>query len=277
MREVRLPEGQQVPALGQGTWHMGERAAERAKEVRALRRGLDLGLRLIDTAEMYGEGEAERVVAEAIAGRRNEAFLVSKVYPHNASFDGAIAACERSLRRLGTDRIDLYLLHWRGGHPLAESVRAFERLKADGKIRHWGVSNFDVDDLEALVGSENGDRCATDQVLYNVTQRGPEWAVLPWCRARGIPLMAYCPVEQGRLPAGRALARVAHRHGVDVFAVALAWLLAAPDVVAIPKAASLAHVEANRRALDLALDAADLRTIDAEFPPPDRKVRLAIR
>ncbi|MFP4125401.1 MAG: aldo/keto reductase [Alphaproteobacteria bacterium] len=277
MREVTLPGGERVPALGQGTWRMGERAAERAREVRALRHGLDLGLALIDTAEMYGEGGAERVVGEAIAGRRDEVFLVSKVYPHNASFEGALRACERSLERLGTDRIDLYLLHWRGGHPLADTVRAFERLRTDGKIRHWGVSNFAVDDLEELFACADGDRCATDQVLYNVTQRGPEWDLLPWCRARGLPLMAYCPVEQGRLPAGGALAGVAARHGVDVFAVALAWLLAAPDVVAIPKAARLAHVEANRRALDLRLDAADLRAIDAELPPPRRPVRLAMR
>ena len=277
MREVTLPDGARVPALGQGTWHMGERAAARADEVRALRRGLDLGLGLIDTAEMYGEGGAERVVGEAIEGRRDEVVVVSKVYPHNASFDGAIAACERSLRRLGTDRIDLYLLHWRGAHPLAETVRAFERLRADGKIRHWGVSNFDVDDLEELAAVADGARCATDQVLYNLTQRGPEWALLPWCRRRGLPLMAYCPVEQGRLPAGGALAEVAARHGVERFAVALAWLLTAPDVVAIPKAATPAHVEANRRALDLELTAADLAALDAAFPAPRRGERLAIR
>lgn len=277
MREVALPSGERVPALGQGTWHMGERAAARADEVRALRHGLDLGLRLVDTAEMYGEGGAEEVVGEAIAGRRDEVFLVSKVYPHNASFDGAVAACERSLARLGTECLDLYLLHWRGSVPLAETVRAFERLKLDGKIRHWGVSNLDVDDLEELRAVENGARCATDQVLYNVTQRGPERGLIPWCRAHEMPLMAYCPVEQGRLPTGGALARVAARHGVDVYAVALAWLLAAPDVVAIPKAAKPAHVEANRSALDLVLDDADLAEIDAAFPPPRRRTRLAIR
>jgi diketogulonate reductase-like aldo/keto reductase len=277
MREVTLPDGERVPALGQGTWHMGERRAARAQEVRALRHGLDLGLGLIDTAEMYGEGGAERVVGEAMAGRRDEVFVVSKVYPHHASFDGAIRACERSLARLGTDRIDLYLLHWRGGQPLAETVRAFEQLRADGKLRHWGVSNFDVGDLEELATVANGGRCATDQVLYNVAQRGAESAVLPWCRARGMPLMAYCPVEQGRLPARGALAQVARRHGVDVFAVALAWLLAAPDVIAIPKASTPAHVDANRRALGLALDEADLGAIDAELPPPSRRARLAIR
>jgi len=277
MREVTLPDGAAVPALGQGTWRMGEQPARRGDEVRALRYGLDLGLSLIDTAEMYGEGGAEAVVGEAIAGRRDEVVVVTKVYPHNASYAGAIAACERSLARLGTDRIDLYLLHWRGRHPLAETVRAFERLEADGKIRRWGVSNFDADDLAELFAVADGGRCATDQVLYNLTQRGPEWALVPWCRARGLPLMAYCPVEEGRLPTGGALARVAARHGVDAYAVALAWLLAAPDVVAIPKAATLAHVESNRRALDVALTAADLAELDAAFPPPRRRPRLAIR
>ena len=277
MRGVTLPEGEVVPALGQGTWRMGEDAARRADEVRALRYGLDLGLTLIDTAEMYGEGGAEAVVGEAIAGRRDEVFVVTKVYPHNASFDGTIAACERSLARLGTDRVDLYLLHWRGRHPLAETVRAFERLRADGKIRHWGVSNFDVDDLDALVAVAHGSRCATDQVLYNLTQRGPEWALLPWCRARGLPLMAYCPVEEGRLPTGGVLGRVAARHGVDAYAVALAWLLTAPDVVAIPKAATPGHVAANRRALDVALTAADLAELDDAFSPPRGARRLAIR
>lgn len=277
MRAVTLPEGEVVPALGQGTWRMGEQPARRADEVRALRYGLDLGLTLIDTAEMYGEGGAERVVGEAVAGRRDEVFLVSKVYPHHASFDGTIAACERSLARLGTERIDLYLLHWRGRHPLAETVRAFERLRADGKIRHWGVSNFDADDLDELVAVADGGSCATDQVLYNLTQRGPERALLPWCRARGLPLMAYCPVEEGRLPTGGALARVAARHGVDAYAVALAWLLTAADVVAIPKAATLGHVEANRRALDVTLTCADLAELDAGFPPPRGDHRLAVR
>ena len=276
MRSVTLPDGERVPALGQGTWRMGEGAARR-DEVRALRHGLELGLTLIDTAEMYGEGEAERIVGEAIAGRRDEVFLVSKVYPHNASAAGAVRACERSLARLGTDRIDLYLLHWRGAHPLAETVAAFERLRAAGKIRHWGVSNFDAGDLDELFQVPDGACCATDQVLYNLAQRGPEARLIPWCRARSLPTMAYCPLEEGRLAQGGALARVAGEHGTTPAAVALAWLLAAGDVIAIPKAATLAHVEANRRALEVELTAADRAALEAAYPPPTRPGRLAIR
>ena len=276
MRSVTLPDGERVPALGQGTWRMGEGAARR-DEVRALRHGLELGLTLIDTAEMYGEGEAERIVGAAIAGRRDEVFLVSKVYPHNASAAGAVRACERSLARLGTDRIDLYLLHWRGAHPLAETVAAFERLRAAGKIRHWGVSNFDAGDLDELFQVPDGACCATDQVLYNLAQRGPEARLIPWCRARSLPTMAYCPLEEGRLAQGGALARVAGEHGTTPAAVALAWLLAAGDVIAIPKAATLAHVEANRRALEVELTAADRAALEAAYPPPTRPGRLAIR
>jgi len=276
MREVTLPSGEIVPALGQGTWHMGERPAARAEEVRALRHGLDLGLTLIDTAEMYGEGGAERVVGEAIRGRRDEVFIVSKVYPHNASRHGALAACARSLERLATDRIDLYLLHWRGGPALDDTVAAFEQLRREGKIRHWGVSNLDVHDLEALWQVADGSNCTTDQVLYNVTRRGPEWDLWPWLAAHGLPAMAYSPIEQGRLPAGTALDHIGERHGVDRHAVALAWVLRRPQLIAIPKASRLAHVEANRRALDLELTAEDLAAIDADFPPPARKQRLAI-
>src|SRR3712207_5542454 len=191
LRTTTLPDGEAIPVLGQGTWAMGENPAARADEVRALRQGLDLGLTLIDTAEMYGEGGAEEVVGDAIAGRRDEVFLVSKVYPHNASAHGTVAACERSLERLGTDRLDLYLLHWRGSHPLAETVAAFERLRRDGKVRHWGVSNVDADEMEELSGVADGRRCATDQVLYNPSRRGIEWDLLPWCRERGMPVMAY--------------------------------------------------------------------------------------
>lgn len=276
MRTVALPGGETVPVLGQGTWGMGEDGRRRAEEAAALRRGLELGLTLIDTAEMYGEGGAEEVVAEAIAGRRDEVFLVSKVYPHNASARGTPAACERSLRRLKTDRIDLYLLHWRGSHPLRETVEAFERLRRDGKIRHWGVSNFDADDMEELRGVAGGDRCATDQVLYNLCRRGIEWDLLPWCRRRGLPVMAYSPIEQGRLPVRGALAEVARRHGRDPFQVALAWVLAQPGVIAIPKASGLAHLEANAAALDLALGPEDLADLDAAFPPPARKTPLAM-
>ncbi len=276
MRTVSLPDGERVPALGQGSWYMGERGTARAAEVRALRQGLDLGMTLIDTAEMYAEGGAEEVVGEAIAGRRDEVFLVSKVYPHNASRQGVAAACARSLERLGTDRLDLYLLHWRGSHPLAETVEGFERLREAGLIRHWGVSNLDTADLEELWRVSGGGACATDQVLYNITRRGPEWDLLPWCREHGLPVMAYSPIEQGRLAAGTALDRVAERHGVDRFAVALAWVLAQPGVIAIPKAADPAHVVANRRAAELALTAEDMADLDADFPPPTRKRPLAI-
>ncbi|TVQ34923.1 MAG: aldo/keto reductase [Geminicoccaceae bacterium] len=276
MREVQLPNGQKVAALGQGTWRMGEVPSARAAEVRALRQGLDLGLTLIDTAEMYGEGGAEEVVAEAIAGRRDDVFLVSKVYPHNAGFDGALRACARSLKRLGTDRIDLYLLHWRGAYPLAETVRAFERLQADGKIRHWGVSNFDTDDMEELWDLAGGSACAANQVLYNVAVRGPEWDLMPKLKAKDVPLMAYSPVQQGSLRAGTALDAVAERHGVDAYAVALAWLLAHGGVIAIPKAVRPDHVMANAKALELRLSADDLALIDRDFPPPSQKEPLAL-
>jgi diketogulonate reductase-like aldo/keto reductase len=275
MRTVTLPDGEAIPVLGQGTWRMGEDPGRRAAEVAALRRGLDLGLTLIDTAEMYGEGGAEKVVGEAIAGRRDEVFLVSKVYPHNASAQGTVAACERSLKRLGTDRLDLYLLHWRGGHPLAETVAAFERLRRDGKMRHWGVSNLDAGEMEELSGVAGGRRCATDQVLYNPSRRGIEWDLLPWCRERGMPVMAYSPIEQGRLATGGVLGEVGRRHGCGPFQVALAWVLAQAGVVAIPKAVRPEHVEANAKALGLELTAEDLAAIDREFPPPRRKAPLA--
>lgn len=276
MRTVTLPGGETVPALGQGTWFMGERSDRRRAEVAALRHGLDLGMTLIDTAEMYAEGGAEEVVGEAIAGRRDAVFLVSKVYPHNASRRGVAAACARSLQRLGTDRIDLYLLHWRGNYPLAETVEGFERLKEAGQIRHWGVSNLDTADLEALWRVNLGQNCATDQILYNITRRGPEWDLLPWCRERGLPVMAYSPIEQGRLPAGGTLDDVATRHRIDRFAVALAWLLAQDGVIAIPKAATLEHVTANRAAADLVLTADDLEALARDFPPPRRKRPLAM-
>ena len=276
MRTVDLPGGETVPALGQGTWRMGERRDRRAAEVAALRHGLELGMTLIDTAEMYAEGGAEEVVGEAIAGRRDSVFLVSKVYPHNASRQGVAAACARSLARLGTDRIDLYLLHWRGSYPLAETVEGFERLKEAGQIRHWGVSNLDTADLEELWRGDHGRTCATDQILYNITRREPEWDLLPWCRERGLPVMAYSPIEQGRLPRGGPLDAVAARHGVDRFAVALAWLLARDGVIAIPKAATLEHVTANRRAADLVLTRDDVEALARDFPPPAGKRPLAM-
>jgi len=270
MARVRLPDGTEVPALGQGTWHMGERAARRAEEARALRLGLDLGMTLIDTAEMYGEGGAEEVVAEAIAGRRDEVFLVSKVYPHNAGGRKLDAACERSLKRLRVEVIDLYLLHWRGSVPLAETVEGFERLRAAGKIRRWGVSNLDVDDLEEL-GPALAD-CATDQVLYNLEARGIEFDLLPFCRDRGMPIMAYSPIGQaGSLLRKQALVAVAARHGATPAQVAIAWTLHAPGVISIPKAADEAHLRENARAGEIRLTAADLSELDAGFPPPRRK------
>lgn len=262
--------GDTLPRLGLGTWRMGESPARRADEVAALRAGLDLGLALIDTAEMYGEGGAEAVVGEAIAGRRDAVTLVSKVYPHNASAAGTVAACERSLARLGVDAIDLYLLHWRGRVPLAETVGAFERLRREGKIRAWGVSNFDADDLRELAALPEGARCAANQVLYHVGERAVEWAVLPACRAQRMALMAYSPLGQGavlRQPALRALAREA---GCTPAQLALAFVLAQPGVVAIPKAATLRHVREIAAARDVVLGAALRAQIDAAFAPPTR-------
>ena len=247
VRTLALPSGEQVPVLGQGTWGMGEHRASRAAEVRALQRGLDLGLSLIDTAEMYAEGGAEEVVGEAIRGRRNGVFLVSKVYPHNASAKGTVAACERSLRRLGTDRLDLYLLHWRGAHPLAETVAAFERLQREGRIRHWGVSNLDADEMAELAAVPGGAACASNQVLYNPSRRGIEWDLLPWCRQHGMPVMAYSPIEQGRLPTGGVLGALAREHGCTAFQIALAWVVAQPGVLAIPKAARHRACRGQRR------------------------------
>lgn len=269
MRTVTLPSGETVPALGQGTWGMGEQARRAADEALALRLGLDLGMTLIDTAEMYGD--AEEVVADAIAGRRSEVFLVSKVLPENAGRRRAVEACERSLRRLGTDRIDLYLLHWRGAVPLSETLAAFAELKEAGKIRYWGVSNLDTGDMDELVALPGGSGCATNQVLYNLARRGIEYDLLPWCRRRGIPLMAYSPIEQGRLLNHAALKGVAARHDATPAQIALAWLLRQPDIMVIPKAMTPAHVRENRAALDLRLTEADLADLDKAFPPPARK------
>jgi len=268
---VTLPNGENVPALGQGTWQMAEKSKRRVQEIEALRLGVDLGMTLIDTAEMYGEGAAEELVAEALSGERDRLFLVSKVYPHNASHQGVIQACERSLRRLKTDRLDLYLLHWRGGVPLEETVAGFEELRQSGKIRHWGVSNFDADDMEELLSVPAGENCTTNQVLYNVTRRGPEFDLIPWMASRPMPLMAYSPIEQGRIPQGGALQSIARRYEASPFQIALAWLLNRPGVIAIPKASSVQHVRENYRALELTLTPEDLAAIDAEFPAPKRK------
>lgn len=264
---VRLPSGEHVAALGQGTWRMGERRERRAAEVAALVRGLDAGLSLIDTAEMYGDGGAEEVVAEALAGRRDRAFVVSKVYPHNAGKRGAPAACERSLKRLRTDHIDLYLLHWRGDIPIAETIGALEGLVTAGKIRYWGVSNLDAADMREVFEAGGG-ACATDQILYNLGRRGPEWDLIPLCRRHAVPIMAYSPVEQGALAGDRRLAPIAARHGTTAAAIALAWLLRQGDVMVIPKASRPEHVDENRAALDLALSGDDLAELDRLFPPP---------
>jgi diketogulonate reductase-like aldo/keto reductase len=280
MKTVRLPSGRQMPVLGQGTWRMGEDRAKREGEIAALRLGLDLGMRLIDTAEMYGEGAAEELVGEAIAGRRSEVFLVSKVYPHNATRRGAVAACERSLTRLKTDYLDLYLLHWRGRVPLFETLEVFAELKKKGAIRDYGVSNFDVEDMEEAFALPEGDEIATDQVFYNLQHRGVEWELVPWCRERGLPIMAYSPVghssrEQKKIFQQPALKSIAARHKATPAQIALAWVLQ-QKVVAIPKASNPQHVRENRAALDLILTAADLRKLDEAFPPPAKKIPLEV-
>jgi diketogulonate reductase-like aldo/keto reductase len=276
MHFVTLAGTEKVPALGLGTWRMGERKASRKAEVAALQLGLDLGLTLIDTAEMYGEGGAEEVVGEAIAGRRQGVFVVSKVYPHNASRQGAIAACERSLKRLRIDTLDLYLLHWRGSIPLAETVEAFERLKAGGKIRHWGVSNFDPGDMAELERVAPKGACVANQVLYHLGARGIEWDLLPEARRRGLAIMAYSPLGQAAILRNRTLAAIAARHEVTPAAVALAWVLRHEHVIAIPKASDPDHVRANAAAADLKLTPQDLSDLDKAFPPPTRSTPLAM-
>jgi diketogulonate reductase-like aldo/keto reductase len=263
---VKLPSGEKVPQLGQGTWHMGESGRRRGDEVAALKLGIDLGLTLIDTAELYAD--AELVVAEAIKGRRDECFIVTKVLPENSTRARTIAACERSLKRLNTDRIDLYLLHWRGRPRLEETLSAFEALVSAGAIRYWGVSNFDVGDMEELFALPGGDACSTNQVLYNLRRRGIEAGLLPWCGERDVPIQAYSPIEQGRLLRDRVLTGVAIRHRATTAQIALAWVLRQPDMMVIPKAATLEHVRENRAALDIELTAQDLAELDRAFPPP---------
>jgi diketogulonate reductase-like aldo/keto reductase len=274
--QVVLPNGERVPALGQGTWHMGDDRRRAAAETASLRLGIELGMTLIDTAEMYGSGHAEEIVREAVSGRRDELFIVSKVLPYNASRAGTIAACERSLKRLGTDRIDLYLLHWRGSQPLAETLEGFLRLQRDGKIRHHGVSNFDRRDIEEWAGLSGGDGVAADQVLYNLATRGIEWDLVPWCCERGVPIMAYTPLGHGRMLDNPALAEIARHHAATPAQVALAWLLSRDGTIVIPKAARPEHVRENRGALDIALSAEDLAAIDRAFPPPRRKSTLGM-
>ncbi|HEX5126734.1 MAG TPA: aldo/keto reductase [Rhodocyclaceae bacterium] len=276
MKTVQLPSGEHVPALGQGTWNMGDSRSPRAEEIAALRLGLDLGLRLIDTAEMYGDGRAESLIAEAIAGRRDEAFLVSKVYPHNATRKGTVAACERSLRRLATDRIDLYLLHWRGDVPLGETLEAFLALQAAGKVRYFGVSNFDRADMQEAYALPGGVGVAVNQVLYNLVRRGVEWDLLPWCREHGIPLMAYSPIEQARLVGNRTLVDFAQRHDMTAAQVALGWLLNKDNVIVIPKTGSRERLKENIGALERPLSTAQLAELDQLFPPPKSARALEI-
>jgi diketogulonate reductase-like aldo/keto reductase len=276
MRTVRLADGDEIPVLGQGTWGMGENPGERAEEVRALRLGLDLGMTLIDTAEMYGAGASEELVAEAIAGRRDEVFLVTKVLPSNASRNGTIEACERSLKRLQTDQIELYLVHWRGRLPLDNTIEALEELIEMGEIRGWGVSNFDVDDLAEVLTVAGGGDVRTDQVLYNLAHRGIEFELLPSCREWGMPVMAYSPIDRGSIVSNDIVVEVAAKHDATPVQVALAWVLRQDDVCAIPKAAIHEHVRENRGALDLQLDNEDLKLIDDVFPPPTKPQRLEI-
>ncbi|QQS14801.1 MAG: aldo/keto reductase [Rhodospirillales bacterium] len=273
--ELSLPSGARMPAFGLGTWRMGEDRRRRAEETDAIRHALDLGYPLLDTAEMYGEGGAEEAVADALAGRRDKVYLVSKVYPHNATRAGAVAACERSLKRLRVERLDLYLLHWIGGTPFEDTIAAFERLKRDGKIADWGVSNFDRDDMAAWWRADGG-RCGANQVMFNLARRGVEFDLLPWMRERGVPVMAYSPLDQGPLLRHRALKAVADRHGATPAQVALAWLLGLPGVVVIPKSSNRARVAENLGALDVKLTEADRAELDDAFPPPRRKQPLAM-
>lgn len=267
---TNLPSGTKIPTFGLGTWRMGESSRRRREEVDALRHGLDLGITLIDTAEMYGDGEAERIVADAVGADRDRVFIVSKVLPENASRHRTIAACERSLKRLKTDRIDLYLLHWRGSPPLEETLEAFSALRASGKIRDWGVSNFDISDMKELAGLSPKEDPGTNQVLYNLTRRGIEFDLMPWCRKRGIPIMAYSPIEQGRMLNHPALKSVAQKKGATPAQLALAWLLRQDGVVVIPKAGSRTHVEEDIAALDVTLDREDLAALDHAFAPPNK-------
>jgi len=280
---VTFPGNVQLSSLGLGTWRMGEDGARRAREIAAVRAALETGWRVIDTAEMYGDGGAEEVVGAALAGAlrggsltRDEVFVVSKVYPHNATARGTVAACERSLARLGLDHLDGYLLHWRGSVPLGVTVEAFETLRARGKIRHWGVSNFDVDDMVELMKVPGGERCATNQVYYSLSERGPGFALVPWLQQHGIATMAYSPIDQGKLARNAALRKLAAKRAATPAQLALAWLVAQRGVMAIPKAASEEHLRENLAALAITLSAADLAALDAAFPPPRRKSPLAM-
>ncbi len=277
MKTVKLPSGKEIPILGQGTWRMGEKASQKQAEIDALKLGINLGMTLIDTAEMYGEGGAERVVSEAISDRRQEVYLVSKFYPYNASYQGVIKACGRSLSRLKTDYLDLYLLHWRGSIPLAETLYGLQHLKQSGKILDYGVSNFDTDDMEEAESLASGKEIVTNQVLYNLIHRGIEWDLLPWCQKRSIPIMAYSPVEQRAFVNDSRLKNIAVKHNATPTQIALSWLLHQDNVISIPKATNPQHIKQNLAALDIDLTQEDIKEIDRAFKPPSRKMSLAMR
>ncbi len=284
MNTVALADGAMLPSIGLGTWRMGESSRHRAAEVAAVRLAIEIGYRVIDTAEMYGEGGAEEVVGQAVAEAlragtvaRDQLFIVSKVYPHNANRAGLVAACGRSLKRLQVDRVDLYLLHWPGPHPLRETVAGFETLQAEGRIGRWGVSNFDMEAMHQLIGIPGGNRCSVNQVYYSLSERGAEFDLLPWQRERSMPLMAYCPLDQGGLADEPDLCEVANRHGATASQIALAWGMAQPGVMVIPKAVREAHLRDNFAAAALRLEAAQFAAIDHRFPTPRRKLPLAMR
>lgn len=276
MRYTQLPSGEQVPVLGLGTWHMGERPQDRQDEIDAIRFAIDNGMNVIDTAEMYGDGAAEELIGKALSGRRTDAFIVSKVLPHHATRRGTVAACENSLRRLATDYVDMYLLHWPGAVPLEETLEAFDALLRAGKIRHWGVSNFDTPDMEELCALPGGNAVAVNQVLYNLMRRGIEFDLIPWCRQRTLPVMAYSPLEQGRLLGNPELLRLAAEYSATPAQIALRWVLRNESTIALPKAGTPDHARQLRNALDIPLSPQDMAALDRAFPPPKRKIPLEV-
>jgi diketogulonate reductase-like aldo/keto reductase len=276
MRNTQLPSGEQVPVLGLGTWHMGERPENRQDELDAIRFAIDNEMKVIDTAEMYGDGAAEELIGKALAGRRTDAFIVSKVLPHHATRRGTVAACENSLRRLATDYLDMVLLHWPGAVPLEETLEAFDALLRAGKIRYWGVSNFDTPDMEELAALPGGSAVATDQVLYNLMRRGIEFDLMPWCKQRKLPVMAYSPLEQGRLLRNPELLRLAEEYSATPAQIALRWVLRDDSTIALPKASTPDHVRQLRGALDIPLSPQDMAALDRAFPPPKRKMPLEV-
>lgn len=273
-KTITFPNGVKVPSLGQGTWYMGENPTKKEEEIRAIRTGVELGMTVIDTAEMYGDGLSEKLIGEAINGLRDDVFLISKVFPWNANLSGTIKACENSLRRLNTDHLDLYLLHWSGSYPIEETVEAMMRLQQSGKILQWGVSNMDVAEMEDFMNVPSGKNCATDEILYNLTRRGVEYDLLPWCESHSIPVIAYSPIEQGRLLGNPTLNKIAKTHSATPAQIALAWVLRNPNILAIPKASSEKHVKENFGSLSINLTAEDIALLDKAFSTPKRKIPL---